>query len=77
MKFDVRVPLIATAALLAVFIFAAAEDKTTPDNPVHLQQGWSADTADRFHFISQGTAIFPYEWFLALEQLDSSQGKPH
>ena len=75
MKFDVRVPLIATAALLAVFIFAAAEDKTTPDNPVHLQQGWSADTADRWHFVSQGTAIFPYEWFLALEQPGQPPGQ--
>ncbi|KJC46033.1 hypothetical protein UB31_20605 [Bradyrhizobium sp. LTSP849] len=75
MKFDVRVPLIAIAALLAVFLFAAAEDKTTPDNPVHLQQGWSADTADRFHFISQGTAIFPYEWFLALEQPGQPSGQ--
>ena len=75
MKFDVRVPLIATAALLAVFIFAAAEDNTARDNPVHLQQGWSADTADRFHFISQGTAIFPYEWFLALEQPGQQPGQ--
>jgi RoxA-like, cytochrome c-like len=75
MKFDVRVPLIAIAAVLAAFIFAAADDKTTPDNPVHLQQGWSADTADRFHFISQGTAIFPYEWFLALEQPDQPSGQ--
>ncbi|MET4386546.1 hypothetical protein ABIB73_002291 [Bradyrhizobium sp. F1.4.3] len=75
MKFDFRMPLIAIATLLAVFIFAAAEDKTTPDNPVHLQQGWSAETADRWHFVSQGTAIFPYEWFLALEQPDQQPGQ--
>ena len=68
MKFDVRVPLIATATLLSVLIFAVAEEKTAPDNPVHLPQGWSTETANRWHFISQGTAIFPYEWFLALEQ---------
>ena len=64
MKFDVRVALLAIVALLGVFIFAAAEDKAPPDNP----QGWSPETAKRWHFISQGTAIFPYEWFLALEQ---------
>ena len=75
MKFDVRVPLIAFAALFGVLIFAMAEDKPAPNNPVSLPQGWSADTANRWHFISQGTAIFPYEWFLALEQPNQQPGQ--
>jgi mono/diheme cytochrome c family protein len=75
MKFDVRVPLLAIAAVVGVFIFAAAEDKTRSDQPVHLPQGWSTETADRWHFVSQGTAIFPYEWFLALEQPDQQPGQ--
>lgn len=75
MKFDVRVALIAVAALLAAFNVASAEDKTAPDIPVHLQQGWSADTADRWHFISQGTALIPYEWFVALEQPGQQPGQ--
>jgi len=75
MKFDVRVPLVAIATLLSVFIIAAAEDKTGRDEPVHLPQGWSADTVDRWHFISQGTALFPYEWFLALEQPGQQPGQ--
>jgi len=75
MKFDVRVVLIAFAALFGALIFAAAEDKPPSDNPVHLSQGWTADTADRWHFISQGTAIFPYEWFLSLEQPGQPPGQ--
>lgn len=75
MKFNVRVALLAIAAVLGVFICAAADDKPTPANPVHLQQGWTTDTADRWHFISQGTALVPYEWFLALEQPGQPPGQ--
>ncbi|UVO38731.1 cytochrome c [Bradyrhizobium arachidis] len=75
MKFDVRVILISFAALFGVIILAAAEDKPPSDSPVHLPQGWTPDTADRWHFISQGTAIFPYEWFLSLERPDQQPGQ--
>lgn len=83
MKFDVRVPSIAVAALLAAFVVASAQDKSqdksqdkpASGNPVHLQQGWSDETADRWHFISQGTALIPYEWFVALEQPGQPSGQ--
>jgi mono/diheme cytochrome c family protein len=52
-----------------------AQDKPAPSSPVHLQQGWSDETADRWHFISQGTALIPYEWFVALEQPGQPSGQ--
>ncbi|MGX4802901.1 di-heme-cytochrome C peroxidase [Bradyrhizobium guangdongense] len=75
MNFDVRVPLIALVSLLATVIAVSAEDKPVPGAPVHLQQGWSEETADRWHFISQGTALIPYEWFVALEQPGQPPGQ--
>ena len=84
MKFDVRVPLIAVTALLAAVIAASAQDKSqdkppqdkpAANSPVHLQQGWSEEIADRWHFISQGTALIPYEWFVALEQPGQPPGQ--
>jgi hypothetical protein len=75
MKFDVRVPSMAVVSLLATIMTGAAEDKPAPAGPVHLQQGWSEETADRWHFISQGTALIPYEWFVALEQPGQPAGQ--
>jgi len=68
MKASLRVPFITIAAFLFLPDIAAAQDNTDRGNALHLQQGWSADTIDRWHFISQGTPVIPYEWFLALEQ---------
>lgn len=39
----------------------------------YLDQGWSADTANWWYFISQGTVFVPYEWFLALEQAEGQE----
>ncbi|APW61719.1 di-heme-cytochrome C peroxidase [Paludisphaera borealis] len=39
---------------------------------VYLDQGWSASDSLRFYFTAQGSQIIPYDWFLALEQADSS-----
>jgi hypothetical protein len=68
MKVGLRVPLLTIAAFFFLPDIAAAQDNAVQGNPLHLQQGWSADTIDRWHFISQGTPLIPYEWFLALEQ---------
>jgi len=38
---------------------------------VTLDQGWSANTQQRFWFTDQGSQILPYSWFLALEQAES------
>lgn len=35
---------------------------------VALEQGWNLEEREWFHHTTQGTAIFPYDWFMALEQ---------
>jgi hypothetical protein len=39
---------------------------------VYLDQGWSTSDSTRFYFTPQGSQIVPYDWFLALEQADST-----
>ena len=43
-------------------------------NRVALAQNWTAETTEKFHFISQGTGTLPipYDWLLALEQPEAS-----
>ena len=36
-----------------------------------LEQGFSADDRQAFYYLSQGSQLLPYAWFLALEQVDS------
>lgn len=37
----------------------------------HLDQGWTAEQRDEFHYTPQGSHLIPYKWFLALEQADA------
>ncbi|MFO0889517.1 MAG: di-heme-cytochrome C peroxidase [Isosphaeraceae bacterium] len=39
---------------------------------VYLGQGWTPEQSLDFYFTSQGSQILPYDWFLALEQADST-----
>jgi hypothetical protein len=39
---------------------------------VYLDQNWSPRDSVRFYFTAQGSQILPYDWFLALEQADST-----
>jgi hypothetical protein len=60
---------LSTGGRLAV----AAEPPCDPAAPprqgiTYLCQGWSADKAEWWYHVSQGTAIMPYAWFMALEQ---------
>jgi hypothetical protein len=36
-----------------------------------LGQGWTEDARDRFYYLSQGSQMMPYTWFLSLERNDS------
>ena len=38
---------------------------------VFLDQGFSADDRQAFYYLSQGSQLLPYDWFLALEQAES------
>jgi hypothetical protein len=45
-----------------------------PDNKadvVFLDQGWTDDDRQAFYYLSQGSELLPYHWFLALEQSDN------
>lgn len=80
--------LLAVIVIAAIMFIRSApvqtvlEGMTPPDlpkvelaqNTVPLAQNWDAAVSERFHFISQGTATIPvpYEWFIALEQPESS-----
>jgi alpha-amylase len=44
----------------------------TVERVVYLPQNWSPSESNRFHFTPQGSQIIPYDWFLALEQVDSA-----
>ena len=39
---------------------------------VYLSQNWSPSQSLEFSFTAQGSQIIPYDWFLALEQADST-----
>lgn len=51
---------------------APVPEAETVSKVVTLQQGWDKDTSLWFWHVPQGTAIMPYEWFLALEQPSSN-----
>jgi hypothetical protein len=79
-------PLI--AALTAVGVAAGPDPSTDParnaivptNDPlgesatkvVYLSQNWSPAESLQFYFTPQGSQIIPYDWFLALEQADST-----
>ena len=49
---------------------AFGEDYSTP---VYLDQGWSESDSLWFYNTTQGSALLPYDFFLALEQKDSEE----
>jgi mono/diheme cytochrome c family protein len=40
---------------------------------IYLEQGWNPQERQAFYHKAQGTLMFPYNWFMALEQLDSTE----
>ena len=39
---------------------------------VYLKQNWTPEESNRFYFTAQGSQLIPYDWFLALEQVNST-----
>ena len=39
-----------------------------PPELVRLEQNWTTEQRNTFHFTAQGTRLIPYDWFMALEQ---------
>ena len=73
MKVCLRVSLLTIATFFCFSDAVAAQNDAVRGNALALPQGWSADTIDLWHFISQGTTLIPHEWFLALEQSDQKE----
>ena len=38
----------------------------------YLSQGWSAAAREKYHYLSQGSELIPYFWFLNLQKADGS-----
>ncbi|GAA5508036.1 catalase family protein [Novipirellula caenicola] len=57
---------------LSIFtILAVAISTTLSAQTTYLDQGWSDEQRHEFYFTPQGSQLIPYQWFLALEQVDS------
>lgn len=41
--------------------------------PIFLDQGWDKNRRDQFYYTPQGSQLFPYQWFMALEQHDNNK----
>ncbi|MBW3597264.1 MAG: hypothetical protein KY475_08320 [Planctomycetes bacterium] len=40
---------------------------------VYLDQGWSDPEREDFYYLSQGSQLIPYDWFLSLERADGEE----
>lgn len=63
----------AAAVVLSVRPARSAHLDGSPPQITFLEQGWNAADREVFYHQAQGAQIFPYEWFMALEQYDSNQ----
>jgi hypothetical protein len=64
----------AMAAALSIALVLASAPAAYADNSdsvIYLDQGWSPELRELFYFTPQGSHLFPYDWFLALEQPES------
>ncbi|MDB4614595.1 cytochrome c [bacterium] len=70
MKTFVAFGLLATALAIPN---AYAEDPPPADTPQFLDQGWNDEQRSKFYFTPQGSHLIPWDFFLNLEQSDSSK----
>jgi mono/diheme cytochrome c family protein len=66
-------------ALISIAAVASCQNQE-PDYPppgggekIGTDQGWDYGTAQAWYHVDQGTAFFPYEWFVALEQAQGQE----
>lgn len=43
------------------------------DKPIYLDQGWDESDSLWFYYTTQGSGLLPYDFFIALEQADSTE----
>jgi hypothetical protein len=66
------------AIVLATLLPIGSCQKPEPDYPppgggAGTDQGWDYATAQAWYHVDQGTAFFPYEWFVALTQAQGEE----
>ena len=52
---------------------ARPDNNVTATEVLFLDQGWTDEDRQTFYYLSQGSELLPYHWFLALEQSDSDE----
>ena len=68
---QVAIGVIVVTALLPIGSCQQPEpDYPPPGEGANTDQGWDYATAQAWYHIDQGTAFFPYEWFVALAQTE-------
>lgn len=61
-------------ALLSAVVVATGCAQNVPDDGfVYLDQGWSKADRQWFYTTTQGSQLIPYDWFLAVERVDSEE----
>jgi hypothetical protein len=60
-------------SIILIGSMAAFTTAQAPKPPVLLDQGWSAEDRAAYHRSSQGSAVMPYQLFLALEQAEGTE----
>jgi len=51
--------------------YSEGGDNRGAAEPIFLDQGFTGDDRQAFYYLSQGSQLIPYHWFLALEQAHS------
>ncbi len=69
----IQAGVIVLIALLQIASCQAPEPEPSPDEGPGTDQGWDDETRQRWQHVDQGTAFFPYEWFLAVEEAAGEQ----
>ena len=67
-------PYILASLLSSCSLIIMADDSTAINNAplLYLEQNWTDDERDYFYFADQGSRLIPYDFFLHLEQKEST-----
>ncbi len=58
---------------ICLLLCAVITSHAAAQNPTYLDQGWDEQQREEFYFTAQGSQLIPYQWFLSLEQADSTE----
>ena len=58
---------------LFLLIFCIPVSGAAADQVIYLDQNWTQEDREQFYFIDQGSRLFPYDFFLHLEQANNKE----